>query len=219
MYKSETESLARRFGRRLALVFAAVFFMLILTLSPAPVSAAGQGGDSLQDPVAAEFPSQYFPQNLPEAGLAARVEQVMGAEHEVGDQVGAAPHTAPDRLHQVLPVGGAERAGQLLPAEERRVSDDGVEAEQEAPDRRERRDPDRRGRPAARSSGPSAATRRPPRCGSRPTGGRTGPSTSCARSHSRSRSAATFGGRSGTSSSPSATTPTSTWNTITRGKT
>src|SRR5690606_28541350 len=63
-----------------------------------------------------------------QACLSGGVEQVVSPQREVGSQVGAAASGPRDGRDKVFAVGGAEGAGELLPTEERRVADDGVEA-------------------------------------------------------------------------------------------
>ncbi len=69
-YHSESTSQARRLARKWGAVFVGVLMGLILALFHQPNSASGQAQDLPQDAVAAEFPNQYFPENLPDASLA-----------------------------------------------------------------------------------------------------------------------------------------------------
>ncbi len=51
-----------------------------------------------------------------------------GPQEEIGAEVGAATLAMRQMLHQILAVLVAQRAGDLLPAHERRIADDGGEA-------------------------------------------------------------------------------------------
>ena len=63
-----------------------------------------------------------------QARLATLIEHLVSPQHEVGDQVRASPNAPANRRDEVFAVCGPEDAGELLPAEEGRVADDGIEA-------------------------------------------------------------------------------------------
>jgi len=67
----ESESQSRWHRQRHGSALAAVLIVLLLALFHQPDSAGGQAKDASEDSIAAEFPNQYFPENLPDGTLTA----------------------------------------------------------------------------------------------------------------------------------------------------
>jgi hypothetical protein len=60
--------------------------------------------------------------------------QLPGPQEEIGAQIGAALFAIRNPLDQIIPIGRAQRAGDFLPADKRRIADDGVKTGVVAPE-------------------------------------------------------------------------------------